>query len=132
MMMTPGPDAHTARRRGDMLSSTRQLQRAVPRGFPAAAVETLRETLASQQVRARPLPEPSVPMRLAAVRMMIIFRPSEPRATIDSRLTVPPAHLHHAGLLPRCVLPPGDVHEPRNRRQVLHQVRLNSRTLNND
>ena len=78
LVMTPGPDAHTARRRGDMLSSTRQLQRAVPRGFPAAAVETLRETLASQQVRARPLPEPSVPMRLAAVRMMIIFRPSEP------------------------------------------------------
>lgn len=51
------------RRRGDMLSSTRQLQRAVPRGFPAVAVETLRETLASQQVRASLDPEPSRPRR---------------------------------------------------------------------
>ena len=129
MMMTPGPDAHTARRRGDMLSSTRQLQRAVPRGFPAVAVETLRETLASQQVRASLDPEPLRP-RLAAAQM-IIFRPSEsPRATIDHRLTASDAHLHHAGLLSRCVFPPGDVHGPRNRRQVLHQVRLNSATLN--
>lgn len=55
---TRGATAHR-----EMLSLTRQLQRAVPRGFPAVAVETLRETLASQQVRASLDPEPLRPQR---------------------------------------------------------------------